>query len=282
MKNKEYALLINTCDKFEDCWDPFFKLFEIYWPDFNGRIYLNTEKKDYSYGNLPIIPLKVSEYNDGKKLTWSECLKRALGNIKEEIILYLQEDYFLKDIVKNEVVEGLVSLVSSDKDIHCIHLTDQAVKASKESKKYEGLNIVNLNQRYRVSCQAALWKKKELLKLIRTYESAWNFEEFGSKRSTILNQNFYAVKYINEEKLELNKYEIIPYIFTGIVQGRWYEEVVPLFEKNEIKVDYSKRGFLKNAPNRTLKMKLLDKLKKVPVIYSNYIDMRRLRMLNGE
>lgn len=29
-----YSILVNTCDKFEDCWNPFFKLLSIYWPDY--------------------------------------------------------------------------------------------------------------------------------------------------------------------------------------------------------------------------------------------------------
>lgn len=44
----KYSILVNTCDKFEDCWNPFFKLFFLFWPDYNGVIYLNTEYKEYS------------------------------------------------------------------------------------------------------------------------------------------------------------------------------------------------------------------------------------------
>lgn len=43
----KYALLVNTCDKFEDCWIPFFSLLKKYWPDCSGKIYLNTEYKSY-------------------------------------------------------------------------------------------------------------------------------------------------------------------------------------------------------------------------------------------
>jgi hypothetical protein len=55
----QYSILVNTCDKFEDCWDPFFKLFKFYWPDYTGTIYLNTEYKDYSFEGLTIVSLKV-------------------------------------------------------------------------------------------------------------------------------------------------------------------------------------------------------------------------------
>ena len=56
-----YSILINTCDKFDDCWDPFFKLWSLYWTDCSGKIYLNTEYKDYSYPKLNITTIKGCE-----------------------------------------------------------------------------------------------------------------------------------------------------------------------------------------------------------------------------
>jgi hypothetical protein len=214
MDNNNFTVLINTCDKFEDCWDPFFKLFSIYWPDYKGKIYLNTEYKNYSYGNLNIISIKGCEVKrDVHKITWSECLKRALESIDNDIVVYMQEDYFLKDTVKNELVEKYAKLMRYNGDIHCIHLTDQAVIAEDKSLNYEGLYTVALKQRHRISCQAALWRKSVLLSYLRSYENAWQFEEFGSKRSAALKHNFYVV---DKNWVKLNKFEIIPYVFTGI------------------------------------------------------------------
>ena len=39
---------------------------------------------------------------------------------------------------------------------------------------------------YRLSTQAAFWKKDSLLKLIRNWESGWEFERYGMKRSNYL------------------------------------------------------------------------------------------------
>ena len=275
-KNK-FSILVNTCDKFDDCWNPFFKLFSTFWKSYKGKIYLNTEYKNYSYKNLNIISVKgCEEKQDANLITWSECLKRALESMEEDVVLYLQEDYFFKDNVENDIVEQYVDLMDNNENIHCIHLTDQAVKGSKESKEYEGLNIVDLKQRYRISCQAALWRKDVLLGYIRTYESAWEFEEFGSQRAERLQHKFYVVKAVNNRNLELNEFEIIPYIFTGIVQGRWFEEVVPHFRKHNINIDYSIRGFVKEAPRRSLKTKLYSKWKRLPALIKNFLDLRNL------
>jgi hypothetical protein len=274
-----YSILINTCDNFEDCWDPFFKLWSIYWPDYKGTIYLNTEYKAYSYEGLNIIPLKVCENHHVPKTeraTWSQCLKWALDDIDTDIVLYLQEDYFLKDVVKNDIVEEYVLLMSENENIKCIHLTDQAVKAGGKSI-YRNLSKVEYKQRYRVSCQAALWRKSELLELVRDYEDAWEFEEFGSMRSEVIKHDYYVV---DKDFVKKNTFEIIPYIFTGIVQGRWYEETVPLFDKHKIPMDFSRRGFVNNATRKPLMKRIKYRLNKIPKIIRNKFELNALKMNN--
>ena len=270
----KYSILINTCDKFEDCWDPFFKLWTIYWPDCKGKLYLNTEYKDYSYPGLNITPVKGCRGKTfkGKYATWSQCLRWALEQIDTDIVLYMQEDYFLKDKVKNEIVEEYVELMYDHLDIKCIHLTDQAVKAEGKSN-YDHLDLVLQKQRYRISCQAALWRKEELMDIIRDYESAWQFEEFGSQRSAVMNHQYLVV---DRTWVKLNEFELIPYIFTGIVQGRWMEQTAPLFQKHGIEMDFSKRGFLKDAPRKPLMKKIQYKLHRIPCMIKNQIELIKL------
>jgi hypothetical protein len=261
----QYTILINTCDKFEDCWLPFFKLFSFYWADFKGKIYLNTEYKDFSYEKLNIIPLKVCEKHHLphiETVTWSQCLQWALDEIDSDIVLYMQEDYFLKDFVKNDIVEHYAQLMQENNDIHCIHLTDQAIQPSAEPSKYENLFLTSPRENLSISCQAALWRKTALQSCLRTYENAWQFERYGSRRELFKPHNIYVV---DTKIVQLNKYEIVPYIFTGIIRGRWYEEVIPLFEKHDIQIDYAKRGFVKNTPRKPLSLKIKHKFQLFPV-----------------
>jgi len=271
-----YSILVNTCDKFEDCWDPFFKLWSIYWSDYNGNIYLNTEYKDYHQEGLSILSLKVCEKHGipiNKKISWSQCLKWALENIDTEIVLYMQDDYFLKEKVKNEIIENFVHLMTINEDIHCIYLTDQGPTAGNNSK-FENLNVVPKKHKDRISCQAALWKKDVLLEYILTYESGWNFEWWGSKRAAILNHNFFVV---NQDWVKLNHFEIIPYIFTGIIGGKWFKEVIPLFEKHEIKIDYKKRAFY-SPQKKSLTEKIVRKFRRLPLEIRSYWNLIILRI----
>ena len=246
----KYALLVNTCDKFEDCWIPFFSLLKKYWPDCSSKIYLNTEYKSYVDGEISIesicgcitkqIPVK-------KRATWSQCLRWALEKIDYDIILYMQEDYFIKSRVDNNCVNYFVDLMKNNSGIDCIQLTPGAVK-HKGKSKYEKLDVVDNTYWSTISCQASLWRRDVLLKYIRDYESAWQFEWWGSKRAKILNDNFFVV---SDSWVVSGKYEIIPYIITGVIGGAWYKPVVELFNNNNLHVDYSQRGFFEENKSIT-------------------------------
>ena len=87
----DLSIFVNTSDSFEDCWHPFFTLFACYWPNCPYPIVLNTETKHYSFKGLNIVCAKVAA-GENRRLTWSECLARALYGVKTPYILYLQEE----------------------------------------------------------------------------------------------------------------------------------------------------------------------------------------------
>jgi hypothetical protein len=266
-----FSILINTCDKYDDCWVPFFTLFKTYWPNCRADLFLNTEYKQFEFDGLNIVSTKVCERKkDSSEITWSECLQRALDDISSEVVLYLQEDYFLKSVVDDDEIEKLAKLMNGNNDIHCIHLTDQAVKPQSVGSEYEGLYPVVKKQRYKVSCQAALWRKDVLRSYLRKHESAWQFEEYGSIRSGLLGHNFYVV---DTKKVVLDQSEIIPYVFTGIFQGRWMKHVVPLFAKHNIEVNFSIRGFIEDAPKRQFIDKFKYFWKNIPAITKSRLEI---------
>src|SRR5689334_452739 len=90
-----YSVLVNSTDGFEDCWQPFFRLLDKYWAGSKPYIILNTESKDFSFTGLEITCSKVAGSNPAGRLAWGECFLRCLEKIDTDIILYLQEDYFI-------------------------------------------------------------------------------------------------------------------------------------------------------------------------------------------
>ena len=271
-----YCVFVNTTDRFEDCWLPFFKLFSVYWPDFKGKIYLNTEYKEFQFPGLDIVSLQNCLItNDADKITWSECLIRGLNKVNNNIVLYMQEDYFFNRSVNNEVIENYSKFLITN-NIDCLHLTTASGGAPYTDTAYPDLKSVGRLANYRISCQAALWKKEVLLSYVRSHESPWQFEKYASKRARILNHNFLAI----DEKFHGGN-TIIPYVLTGIIQGRWKEEVVSLFTKYHINIDFTNRGFYVENEKRSLFLRIRTRVPKLGKELLSYIDLWKLWFENA-
>ena len=234
-----YSIFVNTTDSFEDCWYPFFVLFKNFWPNCDEKIYLNTETKDFSFLGLNIISIKNNIQTPNKKIKWSDCLIRGLNEVETDIILYLQEDYFINNYVDFNQIDEFVNLMGKE-DITCIHLTSVGPHGPYISTQNKKLNRVAQKAHYRISTQASLWKKETLIKYLRPNENPWQFERNGTKRSYEERDNFSIINFdfFNNEK------KIIPYNATGIIRGKWVKEIVfELFRENNIKIHFNKRGF---------------------------------------
>lgn len=245
--SKNYSIYLSTCDGYSDCWDPFFTLFEKYWPGFDGTVYMSSEY--LSYSRPYVIPLQLCLNRSvprNKRITWSRLTKWALKEIPSDLILFMQEDFFLKGPVKTDIIDEFASLMLSNHEIKCIHLTDQCGNWSTPST-FEHLDTMLLRRPYRISCQCALWRKEELLTLLRNRESAWEWEILGSSRSSALGHLYLQVSH---DFVKLGSYEIVPYVFTGIIKGKWYHEVPDLFKQNGIECDFSIRGMYNPLPSK--------------------------------
>jgi hypothetical protein len=270
----DYTLFVNSCDSFEDCWNPFFKLMVRYWPDFDGQIMLNTEYKNYSFGRLDIRASQVCDkhyFPRSKRAPWGLCTRWGIEALDTEIVLYMQEDYFLNAKVDNAEIARCVEVMAEYPEICCIHLTNKTF-VSNEPSVYDGLDIFAINQHYRVSCQAALWRKSELLALLRDRENGWEYEEFGTRRSKAMGH-----LYLHSRRAK-DTGDVVPYVFTGIEQGRWNDDVVDLFKDSGISVDFSKRGFISSAPAKTLLAKIKHFAYKAPHFIINEAEVLKIRM----
>ena len=268
--NNKFVVFVNTTDSFSDCWYPFFKLFETYWPNYEGEIYLNTEYKNFQYGNLNLISVC------NKKSNWSDSVAYALNNNKSDYILYLQDDYFFKDYVKTiELYDFFNTMIENDFD--CLHLTDQCSDGPFENTEF--VNIVKFSQKAynKISCQAAFWKREIFLKYLIPGDSGWYFEKYGTKLSHYEYHNFYC---LSKTYIELNKFEIIPYIVTGIVNGKWLKEVLDLFKRNEIYVNFDQRGFYSQPPKKKIRLRFIKKIERFPRYLLNQYLICIIRLRN--
>lgn len=237
----DFTILVNTCDKYEDAWEPFFKLFKINWPQSeNYKIVLNTENKDYKCDFLDVTTLRT-----GNDIAWSKRLKTALESIETEYVLFFLEDFFLRSPVNQEMFEEALDLIKSDEEIGYIGLKyspERVFKRKNFTPKDRFFSRDYLATKSRITAMSVLWRRKWLIELIDEKEDPWDFERNASVRSR---QYSYKVLEIN------NLNGVCPPVFDfedkvkygyGITQGQWLPRNKDLFKKYGIKVNFDGLG----------------------------------------
>ena len=72
--DRKFSVFVNSTDSFEDCWFPFFSLFKTFWPEFGGKIYLNTEAKQFCYPGLrKVIKRGLIAIDIAKAICMGKC-----------------------------------------------------------------------------------------------------------------------------------------------------------------------------------------------------------------
>ena len=107
-----YSIFVNSTDSFEDAWEPFFHLLHGFWPQADPVI-LNTETKTFVHPAVSITATQVARRGE-RRIPWGECMLRALDRVPTEMFVYLQDDYFLYDVVQTDKVEEAACVVERE------------------------------------------------------------------------------------------------------------------------------------------------------------------------
>jgi hypothetical protein len=256
--NNNYSILVNSSDGFDDCWAPFFTLLQRYWPACDAKIYLNTEKKTCDYQGLDVTTTKV-QGDSQERLSWSECLLKALDQIETPLVLYFQEDYFIHQSVRDDVIHHATEYMIDHPEVGHVALTRHCSLGPYEEHEESWLQVIRKNARYRISTQAALWRVDTLRSYLEAKENGWMFEIYGTWRAHKRDDIFLSTRWD-----EASGGPAIDYLHTGIVKGKWLRDIVPVFEKNEIHVNYEKRGFYEPKSRLLHRIEVAQKLLQDP------------------
>ena len=231
-RKNQMAVLVNSCDKYEKLWPIYFGMLKRFWQDCDYPIYLNTENKQYSFDDLNIKMLNSTATN----LPWSKRLREAVLRIDCELILLTLDDFILEEPVNLDSLNACMDIMNHP-EIGVIQLV---VGSETGEIQYDLLREQPKKQSYRINCQMAIWRKEYLLKILRDFETPWEFEKFGSIRSQRYKNKVYA--WCMEEN----------YAFTynwgkPIIGGKWnLDETDRLEEKLGIRFDLEGREGMRN------------------------------------
>ena len=243
--DKNICFILCSCDAYSDLWNPFCAQLLRFWPGFNLPIYLCTESKEFQYEGLTIkAPLKDAN----ETLTsWSRRLEVLLENLPYDYFIYMMDDFLMTDTVDVTAVEAAYNIMIDNRKIGLIHLWPMISADSDKRRvdnavdcKYEGYYLIRKGMPYRINCQVAIWRKDYMLKILRSHESAWNFELFGTIRS-----RFYA------DTVLATKKQLFHYPEGGLLwRGKCQKEVLHFYDKDLIAESIEKRGIIEaGAPS---------------------------------
>lgn len=175
------AVVVTSCDAFQECWEPFIYSINKYWNDCLWDIYLVT-----NFNSIENNSVKFIKVGDDKG--WASNLKKAINQIDAEYIIYLHEDFFINREVKSEEIVKHIEYCKKN-NIDYLRLFGPFFdKYEIEGTSY---SLSPKSKPYRICLRTAIWKKESFDKLLIEGYSAWQFE-------------WKIESYINEKKIDIN------------------------------------------------------------------------------
>lgn len=180
--NQKSAILVLSCDKYSSLWKPFFDQFWKYWKQCPYKIYLGTNYKIYPDKRIITV---ASKKNDD----WTSNLLARLQLIKEEYLFIWLDDYFVTNYVDGKLFQHCFDFLISNKANH-VQMTPSIPSDALSSDKLFAYS--EKGAPYRVTAYG-FWKKEHLMKLLLSGENPWQFEIFGSYRSSF-SDGYYSLR----------------------------------------------------------------------------------------
>lgn len=223
------SVLIYSCDAYADIWQPFFTLLFRYW-DCPFDVYVATESVECELIGVQAL------HGTG---SWTERIRQAVEQIPTPYVIGMCEDMFIRREVDQITINNAIITMNEDVDIACMNF-------EKEYGDTEPFDVFEFGRKpdgaeYRLSCQPTLWRRSVLMELLDCNMSAWQWEMSSPKAP---NKYHYLI-WTGDERDLVFEYGYHNYEWFGIRKGQWVgRDVIPLFEKEGIEVDYSKRGII--------------------------------------
>jgi len=220
---EQCAIVVPSCDAYSDLWAPFFCLFFRHWPDCPFKVYLGSNTLSFADSRAAVL-------KSGHGLDWATNSLDYLGQIREPVVLLWLEDFFLRSQVNSGAVSGIYREFCR-RDAHMFRLVRRPGPTSLLPEGCFG--PIRPGTPYRVSTQAAFWRRETLMSLIQPGESIWQFERAGSVRSNSYADGFYAVAR-----------DVVPYKHHVVQQGQWFPWEAWRFSRLNVGCDFSKRPIM--------------------------------------
>lgn len=216
-------ILVLSCDKNEDTFEAFHHCIEKYYPTHPEIIYATETIQNPYYKTICVnYPIEL----------WTKRIRKTLKQIDDNVILTIMDDEFIRKQVDTERIEYLQKQLKGN--IAAFYF-EKSFDKNDEKTNIRGMKKRQHGSSYEVCINCGIWNKEKLIDVLSRDSDPWDVE---------LNQDNRGYDYyINSEDYIID-WGYITWQYTGICKGKWCRNMIPFFEKEGIKIDYEKRGFV--------------------------------------
>ena len=162
---------------------------------------------------------------------WSRNLYTGLAALHSDIVLFMQEDFFICGPVDEAYIIKAIRQMQQHSDISCFRLMP-CPGPDKDIDADHGQ--IAQDAPYRVSCQAALWRREDLMGICQRTTSPGSFEIEGTRLASDLRTVFLSVR------RDRNPWPL-PYLVSAVSRGLWNPDAITLCNKLKIPIDTENR-----------------------------------------
>lgn len=210
-----------SCDKNEDLWLPFHLCIEKYWENHPEIIFCTETKVNPFYRTiLTNIPIEH----------WTKRVYQCIEDLNCDNILLMVDDIFIREKVDSDFVDSLENYIGGI--IGGLNFEKQF--DPNDIPLDNNVALRNPYGKWKTSVMCQLWNKKALLDIFNCDKDPWVFEKDNDSKNYIFLISRYG-NFLNWGYGERKWF--------GIRKGKWCKEIKDLFEKENIDIDYSVRGF---------------------------------------
>lgn len=186
---KDLAVVLHTCDAYERLWSGWWYCWKKFQKDtllnhFETPLYFLNEEK------APILePAWSYEECDAQFRwrptgtgEWSDRLIKGLTDIPEPYVLYMQEDFWLRDTLTDPMLETMMYYAESGQAVKIMGSSRKLLDTLHRHKQPELLRQFKIDSPYFFSHSPTIWYKPHLMACLGPGESPWRNETSGNER----------------------------------------------------------------------------------------------------
>jgi len=197
-----YRVVVSSCDKYYPYLKPFIHQFQKYWGHDQNVLVAGFSPLDFDMpnnfkfhgiGRMDMYPINK----------WSDSIIELLHQIRDDVLVFMLEDYWITDKVDTEGVQLLVDYAKTHPEVIRIDLTPDRLHTMKYHPEFAGkydyhygklghLDLVKskCGAPYTLAMITSVWRKDNVLRCLQEGWDPWEVEMKGSYKAYLMGDDY--------------------------------------------------------------------------------------------